>query len=561
MTITKTDRKMRPWQVIYDQLGIQPLAFDDRPMAAHIARHAAERGDRPALQYFDRLIDFSTYDRLASQLANALTALGVSRGDVVGLHMPNIPQYPIALAAISRLGAIGTGLSPLLSPPELADQIADSGARTVIALGDLLPAYAALGPALGDSLDTIVATGAAEMLGLPPGPLAAVEGIPVQRWQDVMDGQAETCAQAEVGPDDVFMIQYTGGTTGKPKGAELTVRNLMHNVAQYTAADPIEIGREVTTSAFPFFHVAGLSQCLFGAEAGGCLAVVPDPRNTAQICALMTAMPPTRIAAVPALYDMLLADPAFAACDFSGLKTAVTGAAPITTATSDALDATIGAGKLVDVFGMTETSPCYLFHPRQARRPGAVGIPVPGADVRIVDVETGTQTLPAGEPGEIICAGPQVMKGYLGLPEETAHALRRIDGERWMFSGDVGYMDEGGYVFLCDRAKDMLVVGGYKVFSVEVEDKLAALDTIAASAIVGAPDTARPGNDVVHLFVQPVDPDADPEVMKQDILAFCRANMAPYKVPRDIHLIAAIPLTPVGKIDKKLLRARLTGQS
>jgi len=205
---------------------------------------------------------------------------------------------------------------------------------------------------------------------------------------------------------------------------------------------------------------------------------------------------------------------------------------------------------------MTETGPCYVTHPATRYKPGSIGIPIAGTDVRIMDSETGTKDMPLGEPGEICTAGPQVMKGYLGLPEESARALREIDGHIWMYSGDVGYMDEEGYIFLCDRAKDMLIVGGFKVFSVEVEDKLCTLPEIASCAIIGTADEKRPGNDIVNLYIQ-LEPDytgRDEAAIKETITAFCRANMAPYKVPKQIYIIDEIPLTPVGKIDKKALR-------
>jgi long-chain acyl-CoA synthetase len=195
-------------------------------------------------------------------------------------------------------------------------------------------------------------------------------------------------------------------------------------------------------------------------------------------------------------------------------------------------------------------------HPTTRYKEGSVGIPVPGADVRIVDVETGTRILPPGETGEIITSGGHVMQGYLNLPAETAKALREMDGRLWMYSGDVGYMDDEGYVFVCDRAKDMLIVGGYKVFSVEVEDKLKGLPGIAQCAIIGYPDRHRPGNEVVNLFVERTPGhDATNDALRDAIAAFCRETMAPYKVPKRIHVIDAIPLTPVGKIDKKALRA------
>ena len=253
---------------------------------------------------------------------------------------------------------------------------------------------------------------------------------------------------------------------------------------------------------------------------------------------------------------MLLAHPGFKDVDFSGLKFAKSGAAPLTRTTYDNLSAVIGELKLADVFGMTETGPCHVCHPVSHYKLGSIGVPMPGTDLKIMDVETGTKEMPIGEPGEIATAGPQVMKGYLGLPEESARALREIDGQRYMFTGDVGYLDEDGYVFLCDRAKDMLVVGGFKVFSVEVEDKLKAHKDVAESAVIGAPDEARPGNDIVHLFVQrtPESEGSDKDAEGR-IRDWIRANMAAYKVPKQIHFLDAIPLTPVGKIDKKKMRA------
>jgi len=546
------------WQPIYDRLGISIPDFDNTTLAEHIARHAAQRPNAPALQYFTRTLDYSEYDRLVSQMAHGLASLGIGRGDVVGLHMPNIPQYPIALAAISRLGAIGSGVSPLLAPPELAHQLNDASVKVLLSLSDLLPAVQAM-PEVTIHLSHIVVCGArdfldAPALNVPDLPMAAT------RFLDLIAEQPTDMAQTPVAPDDIFMIQYTGGTTGRPKGAQLSHRSLMHNPVQVGQGDvPAIHFEEVYNSAFPLFHVAGLTFTLGATINGAHSMLVPNPRDIDNIVDLMLAYPPTRIGAVPALYDMIMAHPRIDEVDFSKLKVAKTGAAPMTEATRAMFDATIGVNLLADVFGMTETGPCYTFHPLKAFRRGSIGLPVPGAEVRIMDVETGTRELPAGEAGEIVSSGPQTMKGYLNLPDETTHALREFDGKRWMFSGDVGYMDEDGYFFLCDRAKDMLVVGGFKVFSVEVEDKLKAHPAIAESAVIGQPDEARPGNDIVHLFVQLADTsrNADPDALRSDILDFMRTNMAAYKIPKAIHIIEAIPLTPVGKIDKKALRAQL----
>ena len=549
------------WQPVYDRLGIVEPEFDDRTLAEHVAHHAAERPNSPALQFFTRTFSYSDYDRMASQLAHALSGLGVGRGDTVGFHMPNIPQYPIGLVAVSRMGATGSGVSPLLAPPELKHQCADAGVKVLMTLADLLPALQAMGE-MPEGLEHVVVCGARDLLDNPDIELPELPGVAVHRFSDLIDGQSGAFAQVAVDPDDVFMIQYTGGTTGRPKGAELSHRTLLHNPRQVQTGDPdLTPGAEVYTSAFPMFHVAGLTFIIGAALHGAHMMLIPNPRDVDNFMDLMTAYPPTVLAAVPALYDMLMASPRIADVDFSGLKVAKTGAAPMTETTRANFDTKIGKDKLADVFGMTETGPCYTMHPLKAFKRGSVGLPIPGAEVRIMDVETGTQEMPAGEPGEICSTGPQIMRGYRDLPEESAHALRempRADGTmaKWMYSGDVGYMDEDGYIYLCDRAKDMLVVGGFKVFSVEVEDKLKALPMIAESAVIGTPDEQRPGNDIVNLYVElkPAFKGGDEKAMRAEILEFIRTNMAPYKVPKHIHFIDAIPLTPVGKIDKKALR-------
>ena len=354
------------------------------------------------------------------------------------------------------------------------------------------------------------------------------------------------------------MILYTGGTTGAPKGAEISVRNTMYNMCQTSAGAPWEVGKEVLATAFPMFHVAGLGITASALRHGARILLIPDPRDIEFFCKQMTRYPPTRLAAVPSLYQMLLEHPLFGDIDFSNLEVAITGAAPLTGADRERIEKAIGANKLSDLFGMTETGPVHVANPHKRSKEGSIGIPVPGADTRIVDLETGTEEMPFGEPGEIITSGPHVMKGYRNLPDESARAMREWRGKTWMYTGDVGYMDDEGYIFLCDRAKDMLIVGGFKVFSVEVEDKLKGLDIIAVSAVVGTPNEKRPGNDIVNLYVElkAEEKGRDVEAVRKEIQEYCRANMAAYKVPKVVHVIDAIPLTPVGKIDKKVQRAR-----
>jgi len=552
--------RARPWMKLHDELGVVIPDFDGLPLGAHVERHAADKPDAPAFRYFSKTINYDELNRASNSLANALSDLGVGRGDTVGFHMPNIPQYAIGLIAVSKLGARGSGVSPLLAPPELVHQIDDAGISVLVTLSDFAPTLLAM-TGVPEGLRHVMSVGAGDWLGAPDIEPVSLPGVNSHTYQSLVKGQSDCFSQVEIDPEDTFMIQYTGGTTGQPKGAEISHKTLMFNPVLVAAMDPPNVVyAERFASAFPFFHIAGLSflagALMFGAQS----LLLPNPRDIDHFVGQMKEVPPTRLGAVPALYDMLLAHPGFREVDFSGLKTAKSGAAPLTRTTYNALSDVIGTGKFADVFGMTETGPCYVNHPISRYKVGSIGIPMPGVDVRIMDVETGTKEMPIGEPGEIVTSGPQIMKGYLGLPEESARALREIDGVRYMYSGDVGYMDEDGYIFLCDRAKDMLVVGGFKVFSVEIEDKLKAHPDVAESAIVGAPDEARPGNDIVHLFVQR-SPESEGSNVEAEgrLMSWIRANMAPYKAPKHVHFLDEIPLTPVGKIDKKKMRAAVTG--
>lgn len=545
-----------PWLKTYEKLGIKDIEPANLTLADYVKIHVTDRPDVPAVHYFSKSWTYSELDSEANKLANALKNLGIGPGDVVGFHMPNIPQYLFGLIAVSKLGAVGSGVSPLLAPPELTHQISDAKIKILMSFDALGPTVSAMNPPA--CLDCVMICGAGDVLGAPAPELPNLKTLRTVAYSEVTAAANTHLETIAVDPANTFMIQYTGGTTGKPKGAMLSHRTLLHNPLQALALAPeIQIGEEIFVSAFPLFHVAGLCFCLMCFVSGGSCELLPDPRDTDRFCDAMMTRPPTRIAAVPALYDMLVANPKFAQVDFSRILMASSGAAPMTKATHDSVVKIIGKPVMSDIFGMTETGPCHTTNPVIAPKSGSVGLPCAGAKIRIRDVETGEKDMPIGEIGEICSAGPQLMKGYLGLPEESKRAMREIDGERWMFTGDVGYMDEDGYVFLCDRAKDMLVVGGFKVFSVEVEDKLAGLPMVAGSAVIGTPDKKRLGNDIVNLYValSPEYKARDEAELKTELTSWIRENMAAYKVPKKIFFIDAIPLTPVGKIDKKKLRA------
>lgn len=551
----------RPWLKTYAELG---LSWDHTPLlpkkslADYIEEHVAAFPERTALVYLGQEISYRTLDEQANRLAHVLKAEGCGKGDVLGIHLPNTPQYILGFVAAAKLGMVVTSISALLTPPEIAYQANDARVKVLLSLDALF--NAAVKPVLGQipSLKLALVSSATELLpNMPAAQIANAEesGVKVQGLAAALGAASAARLHTPADPDEVIFLQYTGGTTGKPKGAQLTLRNIIGNNLQVDIFNRYEIGKEVFASAFPMFHVGGTAITFNALRCGATYIVIPDPRNVDHFVAEMKRHNPTALMAVPALYQMMLANPDFRALDFSKLKMAVTAAAPFAVEELKKVEAVIGAGKMSEVYGMTETGPVQTCNPPQAYRLGYVGFPIPGTELRLVNPENPLEQVPLGEPGEIMVSGPQVMKGYFG--DVGADALRDIDGLRWMMTGDIAVMDEDGYLRICDRSKDMLIVGGYKVFSVEVEGKIASLPFVAMSAMVGRPDMDRPGNEVAQLYVQLKPGVTDSEdALREQITAFCRANMAPYKVPKEIFFIPAIPLTSVGKIDKKALRQK-----
>lgn len=533
-----------------------------------VERHVAEAPDAPCLEYLGVSLTYRDVDTWANRCANLLRDHGAKAGDVVGLHLPNTPQYIVGLLAASKLGCAASGVSPLLTASELAYQVENAGIGYLISLDQLFVQAVAPNDGKMPSLKLALATGPIDFLPgwkkflarvlkkVPAVTLPHTEQFATLDYWRALTAAPATRVHTQAKLSDVVLIQYTGGTTGKPKGAALTLSNLQSNAMQSEMVVDYNVGEETFASVFPYFHAAGLAVCLMALRERARLLVAPDPRDLKTFCKAMQQFPPTLFGNVPTLYQMLLDEPEFRKVDFSQLKIALSGAGPMPVDVIPKIEAVVGASKFCEAYGLTETSPMLTINPPGRTKPGSVGPPVPGTDIKIVDAETGDQEMPTGEAGELIAHGPQVFGGYLGLPEESKKALREFEGKTYFYTGDIAKMDEEGYVTICDRSKDMLIVGGFKVFSVEVESKLKALDEVELSAVIGTPDEKRPGNDVVNLYVQLSESAKakDEAAVKDSILAFCREHMAAYKVPKKIHIIDAIPLTPIGKVDKKALR-------
>lgn len=565
-----TDINTAPWLAIYESCGINPVlgTIEEKSLADYVESHAKNLGNAIAMEYLGVYIRYAELDRLANQMANLLKKLGVEKGDVIGMHLPNTPQYLITLVAAAKVGAIISGVSPLLTPTEVTHQVNDASIKVLVTLDQLF--NNAIAPIDGKvpSLKAVIVSGPIDFLPgwkkwlaytlkkIPKVTLNKMQNVQVVDYLSALKSSPATRIYTKLSFNDTIYIQYTGGTTGKPKGAELTLGNMFSNAKQCEAFANYDPGEDTLAAAFPYFHMAGLSLALLGMQKASRILIIPDPRNVELFCKSMQKNPPTFLANVPTLFQMLCESPEFKKVDFSKLKMAMSGAAPFPEEMIHKLEAIIGKGKLAEVYGMTETSPLLTANPPTRPKIGTVGIPAVGTRIKIVDVETGTKEMPLGEPGELIACGPQVTKGYLNLPEASAKTLREFEGETWIYTGDVASMDEEGYIKICDRSKDMLIVGGYKVFSVEVEGKLAELDYIELSAVIGHPDEKRPGNDIVNLYIQlkAEYKNADENELREKILAFCREHMAAYKIPKHVHFMDALPLTAVGKLDKKALR-------
>jgi len=527
--------------------------------------------DKMAFAYQGLEISFGDVDIYSNQFANMLIKNGFKRGDVVGINLANIPEYAYALIGTLKAGCIVSGVSPLMSDVQMHYQINDlgSGGKNV-ALVTLDAIFEHRLKKIADKLPQLKIVVATSVIGsfdkesrekiravreIPYGEVTPLEGKIVLDFQDdVLVKYSSDPPNVDVSPDDIAFIQYTGGTTGPPKGAMLTHRNCVSDILIVQKWLNWQPGRGVALSGFPFFHIAGtffLENCIY---LGWSQVLIPNPRDALHICNEIKKYQPNTLVNVPSLYQILINFRKFKRLDHSKLEVCISAASPFPVESQKALESIVGEGKLLEVYGMTECSPLTTMNPMWGKRKlGSIGLPLLNTELKLINPETGDE-VPLGEAGEICVRGPMVMKRYYNKPEETKKA---IDEEGFMHTGDVAMMDEEGYLRIVDRTKDMIIVSGFKVFSAKVEDVLSKHPAIGMIALIGEPNPDRPGSEIVNAYIQ-VDPeytyDEDEEKLKKDILTYAKEHCAPYEVPKKIHIKKELPLTVVGKIDKKILR-------
>jgi long-chain acyl-CoA synthetase len=535
----------KPWLKNYDLWAPAEINPPNQPLYQILQIASTAYKEKPAVAFMGAFINFGDVKKLVDRLATSLAKLGVVKGDRVGIMLPNCPQYLISFFAIVRLGAIVVNVNPIYTPREVEMVAKDSGMRAIIALDLLAPNVFSI--RANTAIEHIVTTSLLDYSATPDKSPPAPEGA--RSLKSLISDVAEVdLPRVEIDPaEDVAVLQYTGGTTGVPKGAMLTHRNLYTNTLQSWAwGGPItRPGDERYLMVIPYFHIYGQTVgLLLGAWNGAMQIPIPkfDPNMLVEA---IKQYKPTFFPSVPTLYIAMLNHPEIKTCGLEYIRRFNSGSAPLPVEVIEQFEKLSGA-MLYEGYGLTEASPTTHSTPTLAKRKiGSIGLPFPSTECKIVDLETGERIVPLGEAGELCVRGPQVMKGYWNRPEETAIALR--DG--WLYTGDVARMDEDGFFYIVQRKKDMIIVSGFNVYPNEVEDVLFTHPAILEAAVIGVPDEYR--GEVVKAFVV-LRPGTT--ATADDVLEFCRANLAKYKVPSMIEFSPSLPKSAVGKVLRRELR-------
>jgi long-chain acyl-CoA synthetase len=544
-----------PWLASYDA-GI-PAAIEVPELAVPdlLRRAAAHAPGAAAVVFFGKTTTYGSLLQQVQRLAGGLKALGLAPGDRLAILLPNSPQLVAAYHAVLSLGGVAVMLNPLLSPKEIGHQLRDSGSRFLVVLDHLLPKVEQVEGDL--PLEQVVVTGLRDALpwllswlyplkawrqGLALG-FRAAPGR--RRWRDLLAVPPLTDLP-RISPDDLAVLQYTGGTTGIPKAAVLTHRNLMANVTQINAWLPqVTYGAERVVGLIPFFHIFGLTVCLNWTFSQAALTIVLPKFEIQTFLKILKKYRPTVLPGVPTLFVALINHPELPRIDFSQMWACISGSAPLPVEVRDRFQALTGC-RILEGYGLTEASPVTHLNPLQGEcRAGSIGLPFPGTWARIMDEDTGTRELPPGKVGELVIKGPQVMREYWHQPQETAQTLR--DG--WLYTGDLARMDEQGYFYIIDRKKDLIISSGFNVYPREVEEVLYQHPGVQEAVAYGVPDPYR--GELVKVAIVPKE---GVSLTPDEIIEFCKPRLATYKLPKCVEFRRELPKSMVGKVLRRLLR-------
>ncbi len=538
-----SDYAERPWTQHYDYWVRPHMNYPRRPLHEILRIAAVEVPDRPATAFLGAHLTFAEIKDRADRLATALAKRGVLKGDRVGIMLPNCPQYMIVTFAILRLGAIVVNVNPLYTPREILVVARDSGMRMIFTL-DLLAQNAL------SAVEQVFITSATEYSATPS---LRPELSGTVRMSDLIDEVMQPgIPRVSIEPDDIAVLQYTGGTTGVPKGAMLTHYNIFSNVIQTSVlhGETMRRGENRDLIVIPYFHIYGFTVGMMAGVWNGVQQILIPKYDVEALLTAIRDYKPTYFPAVPTIYVSLLNHPRAKEFGLDKIRAFNSGSAPLPVEVIEQFERMTG-GSLNEGYGLTEASPVTHTTPSLSKRkPGSVGIPLPDTDIKVVDIGTGKLEVPFGTPGELCIAGPQVMKGYWNRPDETAIALRPDDkGRIWLYTGDIAEMDEDGYTYIKQRKKDMIIVSGFNVYPTEVEEVIFSHPAVMEAAVIGVPDTYRGEAVKAFVIVKP-----DKQLTVEELRAHCAANLAEFKRPTTIEIRQSLPKSAVGKVLRRVLR-------
>ena len=548
----------RPWFKQYDPGVPRSIVYPAVPLT-HLLTEAARRfPDRPCTVFKGAALTYRQMDQMTDQLAAALAELGVSKGKAVGLFMPNVPQFVLAFFAILKAGGVVVATNPLYTPREIVHQLADSGVELMLVTSNFYRKVKEAQPKT--HLQRLVVTNIKE--GLPP--LLRVlftlakekkDGHRVQLeagdlWmQDLLKAhKGAERPKLELGPDDVAIFQYSGGTTGISKAAIGLHRNLVANALQIQSWMPdVRPGEEIVLLAIPLFHVYGMvAGMMFAIASAASMIMVPNPRDMADVLHSIARYRPTIYPGVPTMYNAINNHPDVIAgkVDVSSIRACISGSAPLMRETKERFEKLTG-GKLVEGYGLSEAPTATHCNPLQGGgRTGSIGLPFPDTDCRVISLDDGVTALGVGEIGELVIKGPNVMRGYHNMPTETANTLR----EGWLYTGDIARMDDDGFFYIVDRKKELIKPGGYQVWPREVEEVIAENPKVLEAGVAGVPDAYRGETVKAWVVVKPGE-----TLTEEELKAWCKERLAPFKVPTFVEFRSELPKTTVGKILRREL--------
>ena len=554
----------KPWLANYDKGVPQTIEYPKVPLFHFLEEAARKYPDRACTIFKGAVISYRDMNKMADSIAAALVEMGVKKGDRVGMFMPNIPQFVPAYSGILKAGAVVVAVNPTYPVEEILMPVNDAAIEVMFCMSRF---YGKLKEVRAKSgLKKIIVTNIKEAL---PPVLRVLFTLAKEKKEgdrvDTLDAgdvwmpdlfkkyANSPKPKIDIQPDDTALFQYSGGTTGVPKGAVAMHRNIVANTLQIKSwMTGLDEGKEVVLMGIPLFHVYGMVAGMnFAMASGATMVMIPNARDFKDVLENISKHKATIFPGVPLLYNALNNHPDVKAgkYDLSSIKACISGSAALMRETKEEFERLTG-GKVFEGFGMSEAPTAVSCNPLNGvNKTGSIGMPLPDVDMKLISLDDGETEMPLGEIGEIVLTGPQVMKGYHNMPTETANSLRQLkDGKTWLFTGDIARMDEDGYFYIVDRKKELIKPGGFQVWPREVEEAIMDHPKVLEVGVGGIPDPKSGETVKAWVVVKPGE-----SLTEDELKEFCKERLAPYKVPRYVEFRTELPKTTVGKILRREL--------